>query len=244
MMLKIAICEDELEFLSLEKRIISNYLSSKGVLFIVDVFTSAEELLADHNKLLSYSLIILDVKLGGVDGIAAAREIRDINDKVEIAFLSAHMSYSTEGYRVRAIRFIIKNKYDMHSYIHECLDCVIKNIDANERSLKLDFTIGQHTIPIADIAYLKSEGNYTVYVLSQSTNKEEYKIRHPLKKQSEIMEAFDFIPINAKETVNLAHVKSVTRYTAVLDNGESHQISQKKYNEVHRSFTLYRGKHL
>lgn len=243
MMLKIAICEDELEFLSLEKRIISNYLSSKGVLFIVDVFTSAEELLADHNKLLSYSLIILDVELGGVDGIAAAREIRDINDKVEIAFLSAHMSYSTEGYRVRAIRFIIKNKYDMHSYIHECLDCVIKNINANERSLKLDFTIGQHTIPIAEIIYLKSAGNYTVFVLSKSTN-EEYKIRYPLKRQSEIMESFDFIPINAKETVNLAHVKSVTRYTAVLDNGESHQISQKKYNEVHRSFTLYRGKHL
>jgi DNA-binding LytR/AlgR family response regulator len=188
-------------------------------------------------------LIILDVELGGVDGIAAAREIRDINDKVEIAFLSAHMSYSTEGYRVRAIRFIIKNKYDMHSYIHECLDCVIKNIDANERSLKLDFTIGQHTIPIAEIIYLKSAGNYTVFVLSKSTN-EEYKIRYPLKRQSEIMESFDFIPINAKETVNLAHVKSVTRYIAVLDNGESHQISQKKYNEVLRSFTLYKGKHL
>lgn len=243
-MLKIALCEDVPEFLSSEKRIITEYLRSKGVLFNIDEFISAEELLADHNRIMSYSLIILDVELGGIDGIDAAREIRQINDKVEIAFLSAHMNYSTEGYRVRAIRFILKNESDMHSYIYECLDCVLKNIDANERTIKLDFTIGQHTIPIAEIIYLKSSGNYTVFVLSRNTNKEEYKIRYPLKKQSEIMESFDFIPVNAKETVNLSHVKSVTRYTIVLDNGESHQISQKKYNDVIRSFTLYRGKHL
>lgn len=243
-MLKIALCEDVPEFLSSEKRIITEYLRSKGVLFNIDEFISAEELLADHNRIMSYSLIIMDVELGGIDGIDAAREIRQINDKVEIAFLSAHMNYSTEGYRVRAIRFILKNESDMHSYIYECLDCVLKNIDANERTIKLDFTIGQHTIPIAEIIYLKSSGNYTVFVLSRNTNKEEYKIRYPLKKQSEIMESFDFIPVNAKETVNLSHVKSVTRYTIVLDNGESHQISQKKYNDVIRSFTLYRGKHL
>ena len=34
----------------------------------------------------------------------------------------------------------------------------------------------------------------------------------------------------------------MSRYSIVLDNGKVISISQKKYNDVYRTYTLYRGK--
>ena len=61
---------------------------------------------------------------------------------------------------------------------------------------------------------------------------------------TDIMHAFDFVSVSSKETVNLSHVSSVSRYKASLDTGVEVSISQKKYNAVYRAYTLYRGKHI
>ena len=56
------------------------------------------------------------------------------------------------------------------------------------------------------------------------------------------MKTFDFISISSKETVNLRHIEAVSRYKVILDNGDEIPISQKKYNDVFRAYTLFRGK--
>ena len=61
---------------------------------------------------------------------------------------------------------------------------------------------------------------------------------------TDIMQAFDFVPVSSKETVNLCHVRSLSRYNMILDNGTEISISQKKYNDVYRTYTLFRGKNL
>ena len=61
---------------------------------------------------------------------------------------------------------------------------------------------------------------------------------------TELMHAFDFVSVSSKETVNLCHIKSMSRYSIVLDNGKVISISQKKYNDVYRTYTLYRGKNI
>lgn len=140
-MLRIALCDDEEMFLETEKNIISAYLTQKGLSYSVRCFSSCESLLEDKVQLGLFDLIILDVEMNGIDGISAARRIREKNDKVQIAFLSAHMNYSTDGYHVRAIRYILKDKDDIDKYLQECLDRVLETIDQNKRVLTIDFTI-------------------------------------------------------------------------------------------------------
>ena len=179
----------------------------------------------------------------GLDGISVAKAIRANNTKVNIAFLSAYMNYSTDGYRVNAVRYILKDKDDLREYLHECIDHVLETINQNDRSITLDFTIGKRELKISDIVFLKTSGNYTVFVVSYES-KETYMIRKPLKTMTEIMKAFDFISVSSKETVNLSHVRSVSRYKASLDTGVEISISQKRYNDAYRAYTLYRGKHI
>ncbi len=242
-MIKIALCDDEVRFLEIEKNLIAEYFEDKGMNFSVESYSSGEELLKDEAMLKTTDLIILDVEMKGIDGISTAKKIRENNDKVNIAFLSAHMNYSTDGYHVRALRFMLKTTDDLKEYMHECLDRVLESIDLIDREVTLDFTIGRRSVRIADISYLKSSGNYTSFYTGEST-KETYLLRSPLRKVTDMLEAFDFVSVSAKETVNLYHVSDVSRYRITLDNGVEIPVSQKKYNEVCREYTLYRGKNV
>ena len=217
-MIRIALCDDEKVFLSTESKIVSDYFTQKGLSYAVNCYLSGKSLLEDKSMLLTFDLIILDVEMDGIDGISVAKRIRESNDKVNIAFISAHMNYSTDGYRVKALRYILKDHNDFADYMHECLDCVLEDLDSKDRIVTFDFTIGKRSLKVNDIIKLNSTGNYTTFVLI-SESKESYKIRRPLKKTIESLNAFDFILISAKEAVNLYHVSSVTRYTVSLDDG-------------------------
>ena len=240
-MIKIALCDDEKKFLKLEMKYIEEYFTEKGMPYCVECFSSGEQLLEDKVQIETADLIILDVEMKGIDGISVAKSIRQQNDKVNIAFLSAHMNYSTDGYHVRAVRFILKTLDDLKDYLFECLDCVMTNMDLFDKEITMDFSIGKRTLKIKDIVYLKTSGNYTAFVLSNDS-KENLIMRNTLKRLTETMKPFDFIAVSSNETVNLRYITDVTRYLVTLDNGEQIQASQKKYNDVFRAYTLYRGR--
>lgn len=243
-MLRIAICDDETVFLELEKDIILKYLNQRGLNAKIYSFTDGESLLKDKTNIETYDLIVLDVEMEGMDGITVAEHIRAINDNVNIAFLSAYMDYSTDGYHVKAIRYILKEKDDLPAYLHECLDCVLENLDLRKRLITLGFTTGKETLRTNTIHYLESSGNYTTFYVINENNPVSYTIRCPISKITGMMTTFDFVSVNAKETVNLLYVKSVSRYKLVMKDGKEFQISQKKYNDVYRTYTLYRGKNI
>ena len=224
-----------------DAELITAIITEKGVHYSVECFSSGEQLLEDKVLIEMADLIILDVEMKGIDGISVAKSIRQQNDKVNIAFLSAHMNYSTDGYHVRAVRFILKTLDDLKDYLFECLDCVLANMDMIDKEITMDFTIGKRTLKIKDIVYLKTNGNYTAFVLSNGS-KENYIMRNTLKKLTDMMKPFDFIAVSSNETVNLRHITDVTRYVVTLDNGEQISVSQKKYSDVCRAHTLYRGK--
>ena len=150
-MIKIALCDDEGKFLEVEKKLIAEYFEDKGMSFSVECYSSGEELLDDDAMLKIADLIILDVEMKGIDGISVAKKIREQNDKVNIAFLSAHMNYSTDGYHVRAVRFILKTMDDIKDYLFECLDCVMTNLNLIDKEVTLDFTIGKRSLKIKNI---------------------------------------------------------------------------------------------
>ena len=96
---KIAICDDE--------QPIREYLKSLTEKCIPDsqvrLFGSGEALLRDQT---SFDVILLDVSLRGEDGnqtlngMETARKIRKISEDIYIAFITAFMTYTLEGYRV------------------------------------------------------------------------------------------------------------------------------------------------
>ena len=50
-MIKIVLCDDEVRFLEIEKKLIAEYFEDKGMTFSVESYSSGEELLKDEAML-------------------------------------------------------------------------------------------------------------------------------------------------------------------------------------------------
>ena len=108
-MLSIAICDDEEYFRITEKQLILKYMAGKNCECMIDMYESGKELLALKSAISQYHIIFLDVNMEEIDGIETAKEIRKITKDVFIVFVTAFITYALEGYKVDAVRYLIKD---------------------------------------------------------------------------------------------------------------------------------------
>lgn len=55
----------------------------------------------------------------------SSRKIRECGSRAYIVFVTAFITYALEGYKVDAIRFLLKDDDSLESSIEECLDSII-----------------------------------------------------------------------------------------------------------------------
>ena len=241
-MIRIAVCDDNLEFLEKEKKIIMTYLIMRDQEYEIDTYDSGKRLLDSLNGK-EYDLIMLDVELKDMNGMDLAQKVHDFNDKISVAFVSAFMKYAPGGYQVNALRYILKDE-KLKESIEECLELLLKNLDIDKKTISMEFTIGERTVRVNDILYLKSNKNYTVFVMN-CENAEELKQKNSIRKVTDLMAKYDFVSVNSGESVNLHHVDKIRGNKLILDNGKELDIPRRKYDELTNNFKLFmRGRGL
>ena len=124
-MLNIAICDDEKYFLQQEKEWISQYMNCLGYEFHIDTFVSGVEFMAVGDMISKYDIIFLDINMEGMDGLETARKIREYTSGAYIVFVTAFITYALEGYKVDAVRYILKDNDSLERAVIECLDAII-----------------------------------------------------------------------------------------------------------------------
>ena len=103
----IAVCDDRAEELALVTGLLDRWQQEQGVGLRYRTFSSAAQLL-DAAERERFSLYLLDVMMPGMDGIAAAREIRTFDDGAPIVFLTTSPGFAYESYRVQALDYLLK----------------------------------------------------------------------------------------------------------------------------------------
>src|SRR5690606_31129148 len=108
-MLRIALCEDEQYQLNWLQTALTAWGEARKVLFQLDVFQTARELLRHYQRAGQYDLLLLDINMEtGINGMEAAQFIRDLDAEVYIIFITGNKDYLVEGYEVEAFRYLLK----------------------------------------------------------------------------------------------------------------------------------------
>ena len=107
-MLRIAICDDEPEArdalrFQLEKALIEQ---TEEVVYEFGAGTNAVSWLRKHPG--EVDLLFLDVEMDNMDGMEAARQIREFDGNIMIVFLTGYADYVFDGYSVGALDYILK----------------------------------------------------------------------------------------------------------------------------------------
>ena len=107
-MLKIAICDDDLGFTGSLETMVLEESRSIGIRVDTNVFSDGKTLLKSIQSGERYGLIFIDIEMEQVDGISAARKIRETDRSVLFIYISGYDKYLKELFEVEPFRFLSK----------------------------------------------------------------------------------------------------------------------------------------
>lgn len=229
-MLKIAICDDESYYLKLVHSIITKLLYERGISeYDIDLFSSGEELCKKNDDMGVYQVIFLDINMPGLNGLQTAEMIRETNQNVFLVFITAFIDYAVEGYKLEAIRFLLKDM--LEEMLPECIDTIIKKLHLQALRIKYIFLEGEKEIFIDKIYYVESWKHKLTFSV---WDKEliQYSLYNKLDDIEKDLKHYGFIRIHKSFLVNARYIDYIINYKVKMKNGKILSVPREKFQEV------------
>ena len=223
----VAVCDDE----EADRRLISGMVAScaekTGNRARISEFPSSESFLFEYGEKKDFDILLLDIEMGGMDGVTMAKTLRRENDTVQIIFITGYSDYISEGYEVAALHYLMKPVRE--GKLFSVLDRAAERLAKNERVLTLE--LGGETVrmPLSAIRYAEVYGNYvTVHALS------DYTVKMTLGKLEEQLDE-RFYRVGRSAIVNLTLIARVTKTEIKLRDGAAIPLPRGAYEGVNRA---------
>ena len=224
MEIKIAVCDDEPEQAQYIKSIVSKWDNK----VTIDMFGGAENFKAAWSENKNFDILLLDIEMGGQNGVELARDLRKTDEKLVIIFITGFSDYISEGYDVSALHYLMKPVKE--DKLFEVLNKAVKNLAQTNKSLVLAVDGEAHRIPLSEIRYIEAQDHYVVI----RAVSREYKTKMNL---SEIEKSLDngFFRCQRSFIVNLKFVYKITRAFIVLDDMTEIPLSRNLYEAANQA---------
>lgn len=198
---------------------LDRYAKESDFALAVDAYDRAETFLGSYKPV--YDVVFLDIMLPYMNGMDAAEQLRRLDDKVPLIFVTDMAQYALRGYKVGALDYFLKP---------------VSYYDLKLRMDKMRLAAGSRRPPI--IIHIPGEGDLVVtseelkYIeimdkqLTYHTTKGEYSARgQGLKKLESELSGHGFCRCSSSYLVNLRWCREVTGDEVVVD-GERLKISR------------------
>ena len=230
--MKICICDDDNNIHDIIKSYISNLTTCDFQIDIDDVF-SAENLIVQYQKNHIYDIVFLDIEMGNINGIEAAKAIRKNNSKTIIIFISNFPHYVFDSFSVEALHFIVKpiSKTEFENVFVRALH-KYKTLNS---TISLKWQSERYVIKIGSIKYIEGYKRHITIYATDGTYEALGKIPDLLKELS----PHGFIRTHQGFLVNMDYIKRFDPTDVVLFDGTKVMISVRKRAEALQAFDKY-----
>lgn len=236
-MLEIAVCDDEtLVATNIENMLVE--LSNKMAVKIeTDIFYDGSTLVDYIQKGKRYDIIYLDIEMKKENGVDAAKEIRLIDNKVLIIYVTSHESFAKEAFEVSAFRFITKpiNAKIFQKYFMDAKTKIL----AKPKYFQYQYNKISYRLQIEDILYFQSDRRVTYIITNEGTQKCYGKLNDIEKKliDSDIY----FYRTHQSFLVNPKYVSTYIYDSMELMDGTTLTISENRRKSVNALFCTLKG---
>ena len=204
-------------------------LSHANIFHSMDLYADAESLLAAIRSGKKYTLLLLDVLMDDMDGMALAKELRDQGNNTAIIFISISQEMARRGYQVEASRYLVK-PLDHEELWEALMHCYEKWQDKKE--ILLPTNNGQHRTSFMNIQFVEAYDRGTRFFLTDET----VETRLKFSEVEAMLPKSMFLMCHRAYIVNLALTKGVRQYEFRMKSGAVVPISRLRYNEISRYF--------
>lgn len=232
-MIRIAICEDEKETQSLIENYLQNILKNINIEYEIQKYSLGEELLESNLK--EIDILLLDIQMGQINGMDTARKIREVDNKMEIIFITSLIDYVQDGYEVRAYRYLLK-PIELEELKKHVLTC-IKEIENKNNYILIKNKSNTYKIHSNEIKYIEvQKKNMLIHTINKT-----FDVRYSLEKIEKDLKLGKFVRCHKSFLINLSYVENIKLNTAILESGEEVPVSRYRYKDVKEKFLKFLG---
>lgn len=240
-MFRIALCDDNQVFLEFERDLICRFMTERNIEFQCKAFLSGQELLEEGECIKKYDLFILDYDMVGLTGFDTASKIYEVLPNAKVAFATNYYDFTREGYKYKAVRYLVKQEKTFISELQECIEFVLKT--EPQKTLLLELSSGTVEIAVDDLEFIRSDKHYIEYFIKDKDSFC-YIRRCSLDEALEELPGY-FIRVHQRYIVNLKMAILIKRNEVFIKKTEKESIkipiARNRFDEVNRKFCLIKG---
>lgn len=218
---RVAVVEDNERDRERLTKQLRRYEQERELRFELVDFPDGEDLVTDYSA--DYDLILLDIEMQFMDGMRAAKAVRALDSEVPIIFVTNAPQYAIEGYRVRALDYILK-PVSWFSFC-ESLDRALQHRRAREaqQSITVALRDGKTRLNTERICYVEVQDHELTY----NTRDGKYVTKGAIRDAEELLSTPNFVRCNRCYIVNLKYVEAI-QGSDVKVNGDLIQVSRRQ----------------
>lgn len=107
-MIQIAICDDEKVSLDNLAGEAAEWAKEEGEVCRTEGYATADAFLFAWEEKKDTDVLLLDIEMPGTDGIALARRLRRMGERISIIFVTGNPDFALEGYELEAVDYLVK----------------------------------------------------------------------------------------------------------------------------------------
>ena len=157
-MIRIAVCDDDTEFLKSIVSIIEDWSGQSRIPVEICCFDNGDDLIT-QNTIRRIDIIFLDIIMPLFSGMETAKEIRKRDTAVQIIFLTSSPEFALESYDVKAKGYLLKpvDEEKLRELLYDCSH----NLQ-EERHLVLKTKFGYQKLYYHDIEYIEVQNKVVI----------------------------------------------------------------------------------
>lgn len=224
---RIAVCDDSAPDRQYIGQLARRWCQRGGHTAQLEAFPSAESFLFRYADDKNWDILLLDIEMGGMDGVTMAKTLRRDNDAMQIVFITGYADYIAEGYEVAALHYLMKPVGE--EKLFAVLDRAADKLSKNERTLLLESGGELVRLPVYQIRCAQVQGNYVTIRAAVDVT-----VRMTL---AELERELDerFYRVGRSAIVNLTEIRRVTKTEIRLADGTTLPLPRGAYEGVNRA---------
>lgn len=240
MVYQVAICDDEKSYVDFIK---NKLMECYPQMLEYNCYYSGEDLL-EADMQIHHPLIILDIRIGNLNGTEVAKRIRKYNEKAVLVFCSGIYNPTPETFLMTPYRFIRKQN-PVEETIGFLKDAVKKMLKDCEAMLMVECGGKQYRVDFCDVSYIdKSKYNRTVHLHPDAKHRVGNESAVTALSFEELMKRYEkyglAYPHNSY-LINMRYVSSHDKETITLKDGTVLNIARSKAKLFSKRLNEYWG---
>lgn len=230
--MRIAVCDDLREERARLISLLREYLTDKDTTADICEYESGEALTEAFTSG-AFSLVFLDIYMGGMTGVETVRRLKAIDPDCTVIFTTTSREHGADAFDVEAFHYLVKpiDKDRLFAVLAKWYDmlCEVKTV-----TLKCGKTTRE--VFIRDILYIEVQGRSS----SVHTAAEIFETSTPLSAIEALLPASEFCRPIRYCLVALRYIRGVGEDCLTLSNGQKLPVARNERDTVKNQLAAYR----